>query len=171
MSQGIHTEQTFEAEIEAHLLAHGYESTAPTDFVQTTQPKVWAKLQAIHKDKLPALLIKEVCKVMDKRGSREVLRHGFSFYGKKVQLAFFRPGSSKNLELWELYGQNRLSVVRQLRYAPNSGKKRRRLSSRRLRCLATRNATAKLRRFICTRCARPSRRSSPSMGAGRSARL
>lgn len=52
---GIHTEQTFEAEIEAHPLAHGYESASSNDFdrdkalfpqliiefVQATQPKVW----------------------------------------------------------------------------------------------------------------------------------
>ena len=57
---------------------------------------------------------------MDKRGSLEVLRHGFTFYGKKVRLAFFKPGHRKNPDLWTLYGQNRLSVVRQLRYDPNN---------------------------------------------------
>lgn len=131
---GIHTEQTFEAEIEAHLLAHGYESTTPSafdrekalfpqlviEFVQTTQPKVWDKLGTVLKDKLDALFIKEVCKVMDKRGSLEVLRHGFPFYGQKVRLAFFKPGHRKNPDLWTLYGENRLSVVRQLRYDPNN---------------------------------------------------
>ena len=69
MANGIHTEETFEALIEAHLVEHGgYESGAPdtydrdlallTDtvlaFVQDTQPKVWAQLQAIHKDSLNA---------------------------------------------------------------------------------------------------------------------
>ena len=134
MALGIHTEQTFEAEIEAHLLAHGYKSANPTefdrdnalfpqlviDFVQTTQPKVWDKLATILKDKLDALFMKEVCKVMDKRGSLEALRHGFTFYGKKVRLAFFKPGHQKNPDLWTRYEQNRLSVVRQLRYDPNN---------------------------------------------------
>ena len=32
MAQGIHTEQAFEAEIEAHLLSHGYESASSSDF-------------------------------------------------------------------------------------------------------------------------------------------
>jgi len=130
----VHTEQTFEAEIEAHLLAHGYESATSNDFdrdkalfpqlvvefVQTTQPKVWEKLKTILKDKLEALLIKEVCKVMDRRGALEALRHGFTFYGRKVRLAFFKPGHQKNPDIWTLYGQNRLSVVRQLRYDPNN---------------------------------------------------
>ena len=62
MAQGIHTEQTFESEIEAHLLAHGYASASSNDFdrekalftqqvidfVQATQPKTWEKLAAIH---------------------------------------------------------------------------------------------------------------------------
>ncbi|RLB48460.1 MAG: hypothetical protein DRJ42_23200 [Deltaproteobacteria bacterium] len=90
MPQGIHTEATFEAEIEAHLLAHGYESAAPSDydrdqalfpqlvldFVKTTQPKTWTQLSAILEDKLDALFIREVQKVMDQRGSLEALRHG-----------------------------------------------------------------------------------------------
>ena len=134
MAHGIHTEQAFEAEIEAHLLAHGYQSARSADFdrelglfpqaviefVQATQPKVWAKLRSILNVKLEALFIKEVCKVMDKRGSLEILRHGFRFYGRKVRLAFFKPGHQKNPDLWRLYSQNRLSVVRQLRYDPHN---------------------------------------------------
>ena len=134
MAKGIHTEETFEAEIEAHLLAHGYESASPTaydrdlalfpqvvlDFVKTTQPKIWTHLAGILKDKLDALFLKELCKVMDQRGSLEVLRHGLPFYGRKVRLAFFKPGSQKNPDLWTLYGQNRLLVVRQLRYDPKN---------------------------------------------------
>lgn len=132
MAQGIHTEETFEAEIEAHLLAHGYESAVSGDFdpalgifprevvafVKATQPKVWAKLEGILKDTLEGLFIKEVCNVMEQWGSLEALRHGFTFYGRKVRLAFFEPGHRKNPGLWALYEQNRLSVVRQLRYDP-----------------------------------------------------
>ena len=134
MAKGIHTEEAFEAEIEAHLLAHGYDSAPPTeydrdralfpkqiiDFVKATQPKVWTQLTTILKGKLEALFVKEVCKVMDKRGSLDALRRGLTFYGKKVRLAYFRPGSKKNLALWDLYAQNRLTVVRQLRYDPNN---------------------------------------------------
>ena len=134
MALGIHTEHTFEAEIEAHLLAHGYEGAASIDFdrgkalfpqlvidfVKITQPKVWEKLGTIHKDKLDALFIQEVCKVMDQRGSLVALRHGFMFSGKKIRLAFFKPGHQKNPDLWTRYGQNRLSVVRQLRYDPKN---------------------------------------------------
>ena len=132
MVQGIHTEESFEAEIEAHLLAHGYESLSSKDFnrelalfpqliidfVRATQPKTWQKLESILKETLDALFIQEVAKVMNRRGALEILRHGFKFYGRTIKLAFFKPGHHKNPDLWSLYAQNRLSVVRQLRYDP-----------------------------------------------------
>lgn len=130
---GVHTEKTFEALIEAHLVEHGgYDAASPagydperaiipailTGFVQATQPKAWAKLTAIHGADLPARLVAEACKVMDKRGSLAVLRHGFKFFGQQVRLAYFQPGNNLNPETWDLYAQNRLTVVRQLHHDP-----------------------------------------------------
>ena len=135
MAKGIHTEETFEALIEAHLLEHGgYEAASPEAydrdmallsetvlaFIQDTQPKVWTKLQATHKDKLDGLLLAALCKVLDQRGSLEVLRHGFKFYGQTVKLAYFEPGNNLNPAVWDLYKKNRLTVVRQVRYDPNN---------------------------------------------------
>lgn len=134
MAQGVHTEEAFEAVIEAHLLGHGYESAAPDDydremallpetvlaFIKTTQPKTWAKLRGMHKDALGSLLLAALCKVLDQRGSLEVLRHGFKFYGQSVKLAYFEPGNHLYPPLWEQYEQNRLTVIRQLRYDPNN---------------------------------------------------
>ena len=136
MAKGIHTEETFEAEIEAHLLAHGYESASPAHydreraifpqevlaFVKTTQPKAWAKLGKIFKAEsdLEAKLLRELCRQMDIRGVLKVLRQGCDFHGKKIRLAYFKPGHHKNPDLWTLYALNRLTVVRQLRYDPNN---------------------------------------------------
>ena len=135
MAKGIHTEETFEALIEGHLVEHGgYESGSPDAydrerallpdtvlaFVQDTQPRVWAQLQAIHKDKLNALFLDALCKVLDQRGSLEVLRHGFKFYGKQVDLAYFEPGNTLNPAVWDLCEKNRLTVVRQVRYDPHN---------------------------------------------------
>ncbi|HUP25404.1 MAG TPA: DEAD/DEAH box helicase family protein [Thermoanaerobaculia bacterium] len=128
----VHTEKAFEDAIEAHLLAHGYEPadlgdydpqralfpSLLVDFVRSTQPRTWEKLGAILKSDLQPLLIQEVCKVMEQRGSLEVLRHGFKFYGREVRLAHFEPGSRKSPELWTLYEQNRLTVARQLHHDP-----------------------------------------------------
>ena len=59
------SEQAFEAVIDAHLLANGYESIAGNGFdrnraifpetvlafIRGTQPKEWAKLESLHGDK------------------------------------------------------------------------------------------------------------------------
>ncbi|MEM9405159.1 MAG: type I restriction endonuclease [Acidobacteriota bacterium] len=135
MAKGTHTEETFEAFIEAHLLEHGgYKAASPDDYdresallpaealgyIEATQPKAWAKLEATHKDKLKPLLLKELVKVLDQRGSLEVLRHGFKFYGQTLRLATFEPGNKLNPENWALFEKNRLHVVRQLRYDPKN---------------------------------------------------
>ena len=135
MATGVHTEETFEALIEAYLLAHGgYEGQQPDAydavmallprtvlaFIQATQPKVWAKLQATHKEKLDGLLLAALCKVLDQRGSLDVLRHGFKFYGQTVRLAYFEPGNDLNPAVWDLFEKNHLTVVRQVRYDPSN---------------------------------------------------
>ena len=89
--KGTHTEETFEALIEAHLVEHGgYDTVPPTaydreraviadivvSFVKATQPKAWAKLESHQGASLPDKLVAAACKVMDQRGSLHVLRHG-----------------------------------------------------------------------------------------------
>ena len=110
MVQGVHTEATFEA----HLVEHGgYDTQSPEvydqdrtllpdtvlAFIQSSQPKVWAKLQASHKDTLDTLLLGAV---LDQRGSLEVLRPGFKLYGQTVMLAYFKLGNTLNPALWDL---------------------------------------------------------------------
>jgi len=133
--KGIHTEETFEALIESHLLTHGgYVSAAPATydrdrallpdavlaFVQATQPKTWAKLTAIHPADLPKLFLNGLAKWMDTRGILSTLREGFPFSGTVVRLAAFEPGNHANPAVWEEYAQNRLTVIRQLRYDPKN---------------------------------------------------
>jgi type I restriction enzyme R subunit len=130
----IHTEATFEAEIEAHLLAHGYQSLAPNTFdrqaalfpqavlafIEASQPKVWEKLGQILKETRGPLLIKEITNVLNQRGVLSVLRQGFELSGQKVRLVFFAPAHDKSPAPLALYQHNRLAVVRQLRYDPKN---------------------------------------------------
>lgn len=135
MAKGIHTEETLEALIEAHLVdAGGYEKGSPSDYdrarallpqtvlayVQETQPKAWEKLLKIHKDKLDALFLDALCKALDQRGTLDVLRHKLKFYGETIALATFEPGHSLNPELWQQFEQNRLTVIRQVKYDPSN---------------------------------------------------
>lgn len=57
---------------------------------------------------------------MDQRGALSVLRKGFKYHGQQIRLAYFAPGHNLNPAVWDLYDQNRLRVVRQLRYDPKN---------------------------------------------------
>jgi type I restriction enzyme R subunit len=57
-------------------------------------------------------LVKEI----DLRGVLDVIRKGFTDYGVKFQMAYFKPESTLNPEADELYLTNHLSVTRQLYY-------------------------------------------------------
>ncbi|WP_416305640.1 type I restriction endonuclease subunit R [Neptunicella sp. SCSIO 80796] len=127
-----HTEARFEDAIEAcllekHLYEQGISNEFDTEksleplrvirFVQTTQPKVWSALEAIHGEGTPDLIVDTLAKELNTRGTLKVLRHGFKCYGKKIKMAFFAPNNNKNEETWALYKNNILSVTRQLYYS------------------------------------------------------
>jgi len=56
--------------------------------------------------------------VLDNKGTLDVVRHGFKFYGEAIRLAYFRPAHGLNPETLEKYAQNRLVVMRQVRCNP-----------------------------------------------------
>jgi type I restriction enzyme, R subunit len=131
MAKGIHTELTFEQAIESNLLEHGgyvkgsstdfdvQQGLFPsyiTDFLKLSQPKAWDKLVTIHKDEAEKKVILRLVKEIDLRGVLDVIRKGFTDYGVKFQMAYFKPESTLNPEADELYLTNHLSVSRQLYY-------------------------------------------------------
>ena len=92
------------------------------DFLQTTQPKPWAKLAATHGEDIGNRLLQRLHKEMDLRGSLDVLRHGITDYGVKFRLAYFKPESGLNPDTIALYTQNRLTVIRQVHYSQKNNK-------------------------------------------------
>jgi type I restriction enzyme R subunit len=131
MAKGIHTEQTFEEAIESNLLEHGgyVEGDSKhfdpqlglfpsyiTNFLKQSQPKAWDKLVTIHKDEAEKKVLLRLVKEIDLRGVLDVIRKGFTDYGVKFQIAYFKPESTLNLEADELYLTNHLSITRQLYY-------------------------------------------------------
>src|SRR5437867_1690478 len=120
MSSDPHTEGAFEDVIEAHLLANGYARVAndgfdraraifPTvalDFIRETQPKEWAKLEALHGQRTGEQIIADLCKWMDAHGSLATLRHGFKCYGRTLRVAFFKAAHGLNPELEARYARN-----------------------------------------------------------------
>lgn len=127
----MHTEAAFESAIETHLLAHGYEAIPKTaydpatalfpeiviSFIQKTQPKEWDKLQTLHGDNTPAIVLADLVKWLDTYGTLAVLRNGFKCYGRTLRVAYFKAAHGLNPELAARYAANRVGITRQLRYS------------------------------------------------------
>ena len=125
----MHTEPYFENEIEYSLLTEGgyqqglaedYEkSTAlfPADvaaFIQTTQPKLWARLEMLFKDKAQDELIKALNQELNIKGSLKVLRNGFRVANRTAKMAYFAPNSTLNETSQQQYDANIVKITRQV---------------------------------------------------------
>lgn len=129
-------EAAFESVIEAHLLKNGYVSVSRDGFdreraifpktvlafIQETQPKEWAKLEALHGDKTGEQILTDLCKWMDANGALATLRHGFKCYGRTLHVAFFKAAHELNPELEARYAANCLGLTRQLHFSLRSEK-------------------------------------------------
>ncbi len=125
------SEAAFETAIEDVLLGQGYVRHVSKDFdpetsifpsvalnfIQTTQSKVWEKLEAIHEEHTGERVLAALCKWMDTHGVLATLRHGFKCYGKTLRIAFFRPAHGLNPELDAQYASNILGITRQLHFS------------------------------------------------------
>ena len=126
-----HGESSFESVIEAHLLDHGCVDADKADydsafalfpatalaFIRDTQPKEWAKLEALHGASTSITVLKDLAQWLDTYGTLAVLRNGFKCFGRTLRMAFFRPAHGMNPELAARYAANRVGVTRQLRYS------------------------------------------------------
>ena len=131
MAYGIHTENTFEQAIKADLLEHrGYIEGHSADFdtklglfpgyiisfLQASQPIAWAKIVNVHKDDVEQKVIRRLTKELELRGTLDVLRKGFTDYGVKFKMAYFKPETTLNPDAEVLYAANSLTVTNQLYY-------------------------------------------------------
>ncbi len=135
MSKNIHTESTFESSIEESLLQHGgylkgnpeaidrasaIDQNVLFSFLQSSQPQKWEKISNIHGSLAEQKVLHRLLKELDNRGSLDVLRHGFTDYGVKFDMAYFKPETSLNQETEKLYAQNKLIIYRQVHYDPSN---------------------------------------------------
>ncbi|HQZ03938.1 MAG TPA: DEAD/DEAH box helicase family protein [Thauera sp.] len=136
----LHQEHHFEAEICAHLAAHGWlyaEGDAALfdrahglflpdllAWVETTQPESFQRLSKTHGAALPAVLAERVRKNLNERGTLDVLRRGVEMLGLRepLMLAQFKPALAINPAIQANYAANRLRVVRQVAHSPNQPK-------------------------------------------------
>lgn len=131
----VHTERVFEDELCDHLaqyswtvrthlkdaMSYSRELALYRDdllaFVQETQPQEWTKFKTWHNGDSEKMFVKRVAEQLDKHGTLHLLRHGFKDRNAKFFLCQFRPAHHKNPQLWDWYGKNRLTVIRQLHYS------------------------------------------------------
>ena len=86
-------------------------------FVQSTQPKEWAKLAKQFPGAEREMLAAQVSALVAKRGTLEVLRNGASFNGINLLLAFFKPSAGGNPEHQARYAGNRFAIMRQIHFS------------------------------------------------------
>jgi type I restriction enzyme, R subunit len=142
MNPEARTEKAFEDAIERHLLEEaGWIRGEAQDFdrelaidrrqlfawLEASQAEVMARLRAEHEGgrgagagntgEMEEGLVRALARTLDKRGTLGVLRRGFKFGGKRLQMAVFKPAHGLNPELEKLYAANRLVVTRQVMFA------------------------------------------------------
>jgi type I restriction enzyme R subunit len=133
----IHTEFSFEEQIEQHLLTKGgYVQVSAktfdrehalfpeevTRFIKATQPREWEQLEKLHGSNTASIILNDLVKALTIQGSLATIRHGFKCFGKMFRMAYFKPATKLNEETERLYAANRLAVTRQLKYSASSEK-------------------------------------------------
>lgn len=134
----LHREINFEAEICTNLAKKGWfydEGAAvhydrqnaiyPPDllaWIAETQPDSWQSLQKSYGPDLQKRLVERVRKILNERGTLEVLRRGVEMLGlkKNLFLVQFKPALAINKTILEHYQANRLRVVRQVHHSLNA---------------------------------------------------
>ena len=129
------TEKNFEEAIESWLLNHsgytkaqnsqfdaelGLDTTTLLEFIKDTQEETWKKLAASYGKSVEESVVNRIAKECDSRGLLDVVRNGIKDRGQLIRLAYFRPPTSLNPETEALYAKNRLTVMRQVYYDPDS---------------------------------------------------
>ena len=88
--------------------------------LQAVQPEAWSAMAGLLGKLLQARIVEALAKELDLKGTLDVLRHGFKFYGKTFRLAYFKPAHGLNPEALAQFERNELTVTRQVAYNPNT---------------------------------------------------
>ena len=126
------TEKAFETVIES-MLADGGWTVGDRDewdidlalfpervisFMRGDEPELWAQMVSQLGGRLEAEIVGQLVRELALKGTLEVLRHGFKFYGKTFRVARFRPAHGLNPDAVARFERNELTVTRQVRCHP-----------------------------------------------------
>ena len=98
-------ETAFESTVERMLLKGGWNAgdhsewdaeralfpARVVEFLQVSQPDQWSAMVGLHGESLESRIVDALAKELALKGTLDVLRHGFKFYGKTFRLAYFKP--------------------------------------------------------------------------------
>jgi len=90
-------------------------------WIEATQPDVWSKLVALNGDSAKTVLLDRLAKSLESKtgGTINVLRNGFKIAGAGlIDMGQKAPEDDRNEKVNQRYKENRLRVVRQLKYCP-----------------------------------------------------
>ena len=87
-------------------------------FVRGDEPELWAQMASQLGDRLETQIVGQLVRELALKGTLEVLRHGFKFYGKTFRVARFRPAHGLNPDAVQRFERNELTVTRQVRCHP-----------------------------------------------------
>ncbi len=87
-------------------------------FLKTSQPDSWMKLQEIHVSDLDDFVLDTLVSELDSRGMIDVIRNGFRVSDILLDCIYFRPVSTMNQEAQIQYDQNILSYIREAKIDP-----------------------------------------------------
>lgn len=129
------SEKAFEANIEAALIASGYNKRVLEGeaseafkqhaidveelfaFLEDTQEKRMRTLEKSYGATYKSDILKRIKDQLHKQGLVECLRKGIKDRGVTLQLAYNKPPTDMNKTLNEQYGKNRFNVARQVYYS------------------------------------------------------
>ena len=86
-------------------------------FIKDTQPKAWERFDKQCNFDSEKKFYKALNDEIEIHGLIHILRHGFTYRGIKFYIAYFKPESNLNTNLWELYNKNILTCTRQFYYS------------------------------------------------------
>lgn len=89
-------------------------------YVKEAWPKTWERIAQNNPLDPEKYLIQQTVRQLQRKGTLEVLRHGFKVPAAQVNLCGFKPDHQMNPDTEKRYELNRLRVVPELSYSPHT---------------------------------------------------
>lgn len=83
-------------------------------------PERWDKFCKSNPQNPEQVFVKKTVRELERKGTLDVLRHGFKVPGVKIDLCSFKPDHSMNPDTERRYAANRLRVVEEVSYSPHA---------------------------------------------------